>query len=54
VELLACWKRRFSQNNLNVVWNVIPFCLMWCIWRKECSKFRGLQEDELRSTALFP
>jgi hypothetical protein len=34
VELLACWKRRFSQNDLNVVWNVIPSCLMWCIWRE--------------------
>jgi len=24
VELLMCWKRRFSWKDLNVVWNVIP------------------------------
>lgn len=34
VKLLECWKRRFSQNDLNVVWNVISSCLMWCIWRE--------------------
>lgn len=34
VELLACWKRRFTQNDFNDVWNAIPFYLMWCIQRE--------------------
>jgi hypothetical protein len=34
VDLLACWKGRVNQNDINIVWNVIPSFLMWCIWRE--------------------
>jgi hypothetical protein len=34
VEVLTCWKRRFSWKDFNVIWNVIFSCLMWCIWRE--------------------
>jgi hypothetical protein len=34
VDLLVHWKKRFSRNGLNVVWNVIISCLMLGIWRE--------------------
>jgi hypothetical protein len=36
VDLLACWRGRFNQNDINIVWNVIfSFLLMWCILREK-------------------
>jgi hypothetical protein len=34
MDLLTCWKGRVGQNDMKIVWNVIPSCLMWCIWRE--------------------
>jgi hypothetical protein len=28
VDLLACLKKSVGQNDINIVWNVIPSCLM--------------------------
>ena len=32
--LLACWKRRGLTKDNNTIWNAIPGCLMWLIWRE--------------------
>jgi hypothetical protein len=32
--LLACWKRRGLTKDQNTIWNAIPGCLMWLIWRE--------------------
>jgi hypothetical protein len=44
-KLLECWKGRFFRNDFKIVWNIIPSCLMWCMWRemntqsfKDCKK----------------
>ena len=32
--LLACWKRNGLTKDQNTIWNAIPGCLMWLIWRE--------------------
>ena len=32
-DLLACWRRRAGSSK-DVIWNAIPSCLMWLIWRE--------------------
>jgi hypothetical protein len=34
VDLLASWKGQFDQHHNAHIWNAIPLCLMWCVWRK--------------------
>ena len=48
-ELLACWGRRASSSK-NVIWNAIPSCLMWLIWRE--SNRRAFEDSERHSTEL--
>lgn len=33
VELLACWQGKFGHHRNGVIWKVVSYCLMWCIWR---------------------
>jgi hypothetical protein len=38
VELLASWRAQFeSRRNLEAL-RITLICLVWCIWRVECSK----------------
>jgi hypothetical protein len=50
VELQACWKIRFSPKDLNVIWNVILSCLMWCMWRERNA--RSFDDCEKTSSDL--
>ena len=34
LNLLACWKRQGLTKDQNIIWNAIPGCLMWLIWRE--------------------
>jgi hypothetical protein len=34
VDLMACWIRRVGQDDIDIVWDVIPSFLMWCILRE--------------------
>lgn len=34
VELFGCWRGVFGKHHINVVWNTIPHCTMWVIWRE--------------------
>ena len=40
-ELLACWRRRAAH----MIWNAIPSCLMWLLWRE---RNRSAFEDSER------
>ncbi len=48
-ELLACWRKRASSSK-NVIWNAIPSCLMWLIWRER--NRRAFEDSEQHSTEL--
>ena len=42
IELLACWQGCFGLHKLNGIWNCIPHCLLWCLWRERNSRqFEG-------------
>ncbi len=34
LNLLACWKRQGLTKDQKTIWNAIPGCLMWLIWRE--------------------
>uniref|UniRef100_A0A2N9I574 Reverse transcriptase domain-containing protein n=1 Tax=Fagus sylvatica TaxID=28930 RepID=A0A2N9I574_FAGSY len=48
-ELLACWRRR-DVSSKNVIWNAIPSCLMWLIWRER--NMRAFEDSERHSMEL--
>jgi hypothetical protein len=50
VDLLTCWNRRVSQNDINFVWNIIHSFMMWCIWREKNS--RNFDDRERTSSNL--
>jgi hypothetical protein len=41
-DLLACWRRKGHTKGNTVIWNAIPSCLMWLIWREKLEGFRRL------------
>ena len=44
LNLLSCWKRRGLTKDHNTIWNAIPGCLMWLIWRERNQ--RALEDIE--------
>lgn len=32
--LFACWKAIGGRFQLDVIWKMVLFCLMWCLWRE--------------------
>ncbi len=59
LELLSCWRRRASQRGHSAIWNAIPLCLMWLLWRErdrrafEASKCHTLELKMLCPQILF-
>ena len=45
--LLHCWRRKGSAH---IVWNVIPSCLMWLLWRERNQ--RAFKDSERHSAEL--
>ena len=44
VELLASWPGKFRKRRDGVIWNMIPHCLMWGIWRERNAQiFEGAE-----------
>lgn len=44
VELLASWPGKFRKHRDGVIWNMIPHCLMWGIWRERNAQiFEGAE-----------
>jgi hypothetical protein len=48
-ELPACWRRTASSSK-NVIWNAIPSCLMWLIWRER--NMRAFEDLERHSYGI--
>ena len=34
LDLLACWKGGFGRHQNVDIWNAIPLCIMWTIWKE--------------------
>jgi hypothetical protein len=32
-----CWKGHFGKHQNRDIWNAIPLCLMWTIWKEHNS-----------------
>ena len=37
LDLLFCWRNWFGKLHLNI-WNLVPLCLMWTLWRERNSR----------------
>ena len=49
VDLLAYWKGRFARHCNVDIWNAIPLCIMWTIWKER--NYRVFEDVE-RSTMV--
>jgi hypothetical protein len=38
-DLLDSWHGGLGRNRHSVIWKAVSHCLMWCLWREQCSKF---------------
>ena len=46
VELLASWPGKFSKHRNGVIWNMVPHCLIWSIWRETNTQiFEGTKDQ---------
>ena len=55
VELTASWPGKFRKHRNGVIWNLVPHCLMWGIWRERNAQiFEGTERaiHELKMTFL--
>jgi hypothetical protein len=48
IDLLACWNRRFNGQGNGIVWNAVPLCVMWMVWRESNSwAFEGIERTTI-------
>jgi hypothetical protein len=48
VDVLACWQGRLGRHKNWVLWNAIPHCVLWCIWRERNDRtFEGCERNIL-------
>ena len=46
VELLASWLGNFRKHRNGIIWNMVPHCLIWSIWRERNFRiFEGIERS---------
>ena len=54
LNLLDCWKRRDLTKDHNTIWNAIPGCLMWLIWRERNQRvFEDIERHTVDMKLIF-
>ena len=54
MDLLKCWKAGFGRTRNLVIWEAVPHCLLWCLWRERNDRcFEGREHHMLDMKALF-
>ena len=53
VELVACRQGKFGRHRNSAIWMVVPYCLMWCIWRERNNRRFGDLERSISNLKLF-
>ena len=51
MDLLKCWKAGFGRTRNLVIWEAVPHCLLWCVWREQndrCFEGRGCHMLDLK------
>ena len=46
VDLLTCWNGNLGKSVAGRIWNMIPHCLMWCLW---CERNARIFNEEEKS-----
>ena len=52
VDLLVCWNWRDTRNCIGVIWNAIPLCITWIIWKERNNRTFEDLEHLLASVKL--
>jgi hypothetical protein len=53
-ELFECWKTSFGKSSKWTIWEAVPHCLLWCLWRERNDRcFEGRERHMLDLKALF-
>ena len=54
VDLLDCWSCNFKRHHNIAIWRIVPYCLMWCIWRERNTRsFEGCEQSILEFKFFF-
>lgn len=48
--VVQAWRRKLRDKNSKLVWDLIPGCIVWCVWRERNNRYF---EDQARSTKQF-
>ncbi len=52
-ELLECWKVSYGRTRNLEIWEAVPHCLYWCLWRdRNACCFEGRERNLLYLKAL--
>jgi hypothetical protein len=54
-DLLACWRKKIGNSQIEDLWKMIPLCLMWCIWNEiNDQRFEDGERTVVELKAFFP
>ena len=53
-ELFESWQGKFGRHRNQFFWILVPYCLMWCIWRERKARyFEGCERFLLEIKSFF-
>jgi hypothetical protein len=54
VDVLASWKGRLGRHKNRYIWEAVPYCVMWCLWRERNARtFEDREQNILDLKILF-
>ena len=54
VNVLASWKGRLGRHKNRYIWEAVPHCVMWCLWRERNARtFEDCERNILDLKILF-
>ena len=54
IELFESWQGKFRRHRNIDFWKLVPYCLIWCIWReRNATSFEGCECSMLEIKYIF-
>ena len=54
MDLLSCWGHSCCNVRIRKIWDMIPSCLFWCLWRERNSRsFEGKENNLMEIKGMF-
>ena len=54
MDLLSCWGHSCCNVRVRKIWDLIPSCVFWCLWRERNSRsFEGKENNLIEIKLIF-